>query len=71
MNTLLAVTIPITLIFGTLFWIQVFLITMDKYHRFDKQLKLKISIQNATIMTIILIVVVEATLYILFTQFIK
>lgn len=71
METLLLVTIPITLIFGILFWIQVFLVTMDKYYRFDNQLKLKISIQNATIMTIILIIVVEAALYFFFTQFIK
>lgn len=71
MDTLLAVTIPITLIFGALFWLQVFLATMHEYHKFERHLKLKISIQNATIMTIALIIIVELALYALFTQFIK
>ena len=71
MENILLVTMPITLIFGALFWIQIFLVTMHKCQRFENKLKLKISIQNATIMTIALIVVSEAAIYLLFTQFIK
>ena len=71
MENILFITIPIAIVFGDLFWIQIFLTTMHQYRKFDNQLKLRLSIQNATFMTIIIIAIVETALYILFTQFIK
>ena len=71
MENILFITIPIAIVFGALFWIQIFLTTMHQYRKFDNQLKLRLSIQNATFMTIIIIAIVETALYILFTQFIK
>lgn len=71
MENLLIATIPITLIFGIIFWIQIFLATMHEYHKFEKDLKLRISVQNATIMTIVFIIVVQVAIYLLLTQIIK
>ncbi len=71
MEKLLWVIAPIAIIFGILFWFQIFLITMHKYHKFENDLRLRLSITNATIMTILIIGIVYIALYILFTQFIK
>jgi hypothetical protein len=68
---LLLITLPITAVFGIVFWIMIFLNTYRHFPKMNPEERLWMCIINSTLMTLILMGIVYLFLWFILQKFIQ